>query len=119
MKSFLLGLTVFFAAALLHGTIPVSAASAGWKVAVASPVGSGGLTTVQDYTDDDEGYDDDDRYRGRRRYDDDGGRYPERRWNPRGYREYCFSCTRRCSYGGLCPPRCWGWWRYCRRGWED
>jgi hypothetical protein len=74
--------------------------------------------TVQDYTEDDDGYGDD-RYRQRRRgYDDDGERDPERRWNPRGYREYCWSCRRRCNYG-FCPPRCWNWWRYCRRGWDD
>jgi hypothetical protein len=117
MKSFLFGLAVFFAGALLHGTMPVSAAGDGQDGAFAWPAVTGGLMTVQNYTEEDDGYDDGRSRRGQPKgYHDDGDRYPERRWNPRGHREYCFSCARRCNYG-LCPPRCWGWWRYCRRDW--
>lgn len=77
----------------------------------------------RDYDDDDAG-DDDDGYD--RRDDDDGrrgGGYDRRddRYDGRRYsrfdhdsRFYCRACARRCA-DGFCPPRCWGWWRHCRR----
>src|SRR3990172_1486970 len=114
VKTFLLGLAFLFAATFFQAMGTASAASLTQADIIASTVaGSDAIVKVQGYGGG--GYDRD--YR-RRDNDDDDDRYRhrERRHYEHGSRrEYCYNCARRCD-DGFCPPRCWGWRNYCRRG---
>jgi hypothetical protein len=118
MKAFILALTLLSALVLVQGIGDASAASLTQADGIAKTVaGDGAIVKVQGYG----GGGADGGYSRRRGYDDDGhdrdyrgGGDRDRGWDPRGYREYCWTCSRRCEYG-WCPPRCWGWRDYCRR----
>jgi hypothetical protein len=110
VKLFLLGLALLFAATLLPGVGTASAASLTQTDIIASAIaGNSVVVKVQGYG----GGGDSDRDHRRRGYDDDGDR-GHRRDERASRREYCFNCARRCDHG-FCPPRCWGWRKYCHR----
>lgn len=126
MRRFIAVLSLFAMALIFQGVVPASAASmtAAGDLAGALTADSlliqtqgygGGGGGGEDGEDGEDGDDDDDNgYRYRRRYDED------RRYRRHSeYGGYCRSCAYRCSDGGWCPPRCWGWWRNCRSRHRD
>jgi hypothetical protein len=118
MKRFIALMSVLAVALIFQGIAPASAASMTSAGDLAGALTADSLLIQTQgyggggggYNDENDGDDDDNGYRSRRRYNDGYGH--RRHYNNGG--DYCRRCAYRCSDGGWCPPRCWGWWRQCR-----